>query len=144
MDCQKMNTYREEKPIESSASGNPVTPKTKSRKKGKSGKWLQRVLSGDFLVKEGLVQHIPFISFLVALFLLNIGLTYYFENTEREKMKLQNEMNELKSQYNTTMSQLETRKQQSNVAGEIEQMGLKELRTPPQIIDVEKDFFETE
>jgi hypothetical protein len=46
------------------------------------------------------------------------------------------------SQYNTTMSDLEKSKQQSNVAQAIEQMGLQELRTPPQVIDVEQGFFE--
>ncbi len=103
---------------------------------------MQRVLNGDFLVKEGLVQHMPFIAFLVLLFILNIGLIYYFENNQREKYKLQTQLNELRSQYNTTLSELETRKQQSNVAQSIEEMGLKELRTPPQIIDVEKGFFD--
>ena len=86
----------------------------------------------------------PFIAFLVALFLINIGMVYYFENTAREKVKLQNELNEMRSQYNTTLSELEKSKQQSNVAQAIQEMGLKELRTPPQIIDVEEGFFEKE
>jgi hypothetical protein len=89
-----------------------------------------------------MVKHMPFIAFLVLLFLMNIGLVYYFENTAREKVKLQNELNEMRSQYNTTMSHLEKSKQQSNVAQAIQDMGLKELRTPPQIIDVEPGFFE--
>ncbi len=112
------------------------------RKKLAAGKMLQRILSGDFLAKDGMVKHMPYIAFLVVLFLLNIGLVYYFENTAREKVKLQNELNEMRSQYNTTMSQLEKNKQQSNVAQAIQEMGLKELRTPPQIIDVEPGFFE--
>jgi hypothetical protein len=37
---------------------------------------------------------------------------------------------------------LEKSKQQSNVAQAIEQMGLKELRTPPQVIDVENGFLD--
>jgi hypothetical protein len=40
------------------------------------------------------------------------------------------------------MSDLEKNKQQSNVAHAIEQIGLKELRTPPQVIDVEHGFFD--
>jgi Tfp pilus assembly protein PilO len=102
------------------------------------------VLSGEFLVREGMIKHMPFIAFLVVLFLLNIGLVYFFENTAREKVRLQNELNELRSQYNTTLSQLEKSKQQSNVAQSIQEMGLKELRTPPEIIDVEEGFFEVE
>jgi Bacteriodetes cell division protein (FtsL-like) len=120
----------------------PEQPMPSKKKKKNAGRYMQRVLNGDFLVKEGLVQHMPFIAFLVLLFILNIGLIYYFENNQREKYKLQTQLNELRSQYNTTLSELETRKQQSNVAQSIEEMGLKELRTPPQIIDVEKGFFD--
>jgi Bacteriodetes cell division protein (FtsL-like) len=133
-----MNTYKEP---ESSEKG-PAQPHTK--KKPAAGKFLHRLLSGEFLAREGLIKHMPFIAFLVALFLINIGMVYYFENTAREKVKLQNELNEMRSQYNTTLSELEKSKQQSNVAQAIQEMGLKELRTPPQIIDVEEGFFEKE
>lgn len=125
--------------IENAAEQSP--PSTSSKKAGK-GNVFQKILSGDFLVREGLIKHLSFVLFLVALFIANIALVYYFENTAREKVKLQNELNELRSQYNTTMSDLEKSKQQSNVAQAIEQMGLKELRTPPQVIDVEHGFFE--
>ncbi len=132
MNKYKSNDHTEEE----NASESP------KRKKPAAGKMLQRILSGDFLAKDGMVKHMPYIAFLVVLFLLNIGLVYYFENTAREKVKLQNELNEMRSQYNTTMSQLEKNKQQSNVAQAIQEIGLKELRTPPQIIDVEPGFFE--
>jgi hypothetical protein len=112
--------------------------------KAKKKNWLTRMLSGDFLANEGLVKHIPFIAFVVLLFILNIGLMYSFEHTKREEIRLQHELNELRSSYNTTLSDLELTRQQSNVAQEIEAMGLKELRNPPQIIDVEKGFFEEE
>jgi hypothetical protein len=131
-----MNTYRNE--TESAQDGSAVRPK----KKVTAGKYIQRILSGEFLVRESMIRHMPFIAFLVLLFLLNIGLVYYFENTAREKVRLQNELNELRSQYNTTLSKLEKSKQQSNVAQAIQDMGLYELRTPPEIIDVEEGFFE--
>ena len=118
-----------------------ATPQNPKKKAGR-GNILQKILSGDFLVRDGLIKHLSFVLFLVALFIANIGLVYYFENTAREKVKLQNELNELRSQYNTTMSDLEKNKQQSNVAHAIEQIGLKELRTPPQVIDVEHGFFD--
>lgn len=112
------------------------------KKKSASGNILQKILSGDFLVRDGLIKHLSFVLFLVGLFIANIALVYYFENTAREKVKLQNELNELRSQYNTTVSDLEKSKQQSNVAQAIQQMGLEELRTPPQVIDVEHGFFD--
>jgi len=139
-----MNPLSEEKnPLTTdSAAGAVNSQPPKPKKKSGGGNIFQRVLSGEFLVRDGLVKHLSFLIFLVALFIANIALVYYFENTAREKVKLQNELNELRSQYNTTMSDLERSKQQSNVAQAIEQMGLKELRTPPQVIDVENGFFD--
>lgn len=139
-----MNQLSEEKnPLTTESAAQAVNSQTtKPKKKSGGGNILQRILSGEFLVREGLVKHLSFVIFLVALFIANIALVYYFENTAREKVKLQNELNELRSQYNTTMSDLEKSKQQSNVAQAIEQMGLKELRTPPQVIDVENGFLD--
>jgi hypothetical protein len=133
-----MNTYKEEPEMDQR------DPAPKPKRKGQAGKLIQRILSGEFLVRDGMIKHMPFIAFLVVLFLLNIGLVYYFENTAREKVRLQNELNELRSQYNTTLSKLEKSKQQSNVAQAIQDMGLYELRTPPEIIDVEEGFFDQE
>jgi hypothetical protein len=139
-----MKQLSEEKnPLTTESAADVVNGQTpKPKKKSAGGNIFQRVLSGEFLVRDGLVKHLSFVIFLVALFIANIALVYYFENTAREKVKLQNELNELRSQYNTTMSDLEKSKQQSNVAQAIEQMGLKELRTPPQVIDVENGFLD--
>ncbi|MBL0314905.1 MAG: hypothetical protein IPP69_03675 [Flavobacteriales bacterium] len=123
-------------------SGKPDISAKATKKKVGAGKFIQRILSGEFLARDGMVKHMPFIAFLVALFLINIGLVYYFENTQRKKARLQKELNELRSQYNTTLSDLEKSKQQSNVAQAISEMGLHELRKPPEIIDVEEEFFE--
>jgi hypothetical protein len=119
-----------------------ATVPPKKKVKGRLAKSVHRVLNGEFLTRDGLINHLPFIGFCVVLFLAHISLMYFFENTQRELVKKQHELNELRSQYNTTMSILETKKQQSQVAASIEAMGLKELRTPPHIIDVEKDYFE--
>mgnify|MGYP003853786405 CR=1 FL=1 len=51
---------------------------------------LSHVVVGEVLVRDGLVKHLSFVIFLVALFIANIALVYYFENTAREKVKLQN------------------------------------------------------
>jgi len=105
---------------------------------------LQKVLNGEFLAREGLINHLPFISFLAVLFLLHIALMYYFEQTQVDISRKQKELNEIRSAYNTTMSELERSRQQSSVAESIEQIGLRELRTPPQVIDVEKGFLTRE
>ncbi|MFN0033264.1 MAG: FtsL-like putative cell division protein [Flavobacteriales bacterium] len=128
-----MNTIKKE-------STEGKVPHASKKRKRSAGRYMQRLLNGEYLVKEGLVQHMPFIGYLVLLFILNIGMVYYFENTQREKHMLQSKLNELRSQYNTTLSELETNKQQSHVARDIEAMGLKELTAPPEVIDVDKNF----
>lgn len=135
-----MNTYREEEVPATPPSGN-----VNAKKKGGSiSRSVSRLLNGEFLTKDGLINHLPFIGFLVGLFLLHIALMYFFENTQREIVRKQSELNELRSEFNTAMSELETKKQQSNVATEIQALGLEELRTPPEVIDVEKGHFENE
>ncbi len=128
-----MNTFREE--------SRPAEDKARKKKKGRI---LQKVLNGEFLAREGLVNHLPFISFLAALFLAHIALMYYFEQTQVEISRKQKELNEIRSSYNTTMSELERSRQQSSVAESIQEIGLRELRTPPQVIDVEKGFLRSE
>lgn len=131
-----MNTLREDEVLDTSPQ-----PRTTKKKSGKISRSVSRLLNGEFLTKEGLINHLPFIGFLVGLFLLHISLMYYFENTQRDLVKKQGELNELRSQFNSSMSELETKKQQSNVALEIQALGLEELRIPPSIIDVEKGYF---
>ena len=69
-----------------------ATPQSPKKKTGRAN-ILQKILSGDFLVRDGLIKHLSFVLFLVGLFIANIGLVYYFENTAREKIKLQNQTN---------------------------------------------------
>ncbi|MFN8700075.1 MAG: FtsL-like putative cell division protein [Flavobacteriales bacterium] len=128
-----MNTLRKEE-----------SPPARPLSKKKKGRMLQKVLNGEFLAREGLINHLPFISFLAVLFLLHIALMYYFEQTQVDISRKQKELNETRSAYNTTMSDLERSRQQSSVAESIEQIGLRELRTPPQVIDVEKGFLTSE
>ncbi|MFN6379571.1 MAG: FtsL-like putative cell division protein [Flavobacteriales bacterium] len=139
-----MNTFRvSETPQEPivTPQESPVTP---PRKSGKVARSVRTVLSGEFLTREGLINHLPFIGFLTVLFVLHIALMYYFDNTHRQIGKEQARLKELQSEYNTTLSTLEMKKQQSHVAKDIESLGLKELHTPPQFIDVEPGFFEEE
>lgn len=142
---KEMNTFKEStEPVEevvvSPIENTTSTPKVS----GKMARSVRTVLSGEFLTKESLINHLPFIGFLALLFFLHISLMYYFENTYRSIGNTERAIKELRSEYNTTMSILETKKQQSSVALDIEALGLKELRTPPHFIDVEPGFFEEE
>lgn len=141
-----MNTYKEPTPPieEVEVPVEETSTKAPSPAKGRMARSVRTVLGGEFLTKEGLINHLPFIGFLAILFFLHITLMYYFENTYRSIQQTEKQIKELRSEYNTTMSILETKKQQSSVARDIEALGLKELRTPPNFIDVEPGFFEEE
>lgn len=65
---------------------------------------------------------------------------YFYESTEREIVKAHKELNEINADYKSTASALEMRSQQSQVAVDISNLGLEEVRTPSNIIDVEKGF----
>lgn len=126
-------------PTEEPAAQAPVQP---PRKSGKVAKSVRTVLSGEFLTRESLINHLPFITFLAILFFIHIALMYFFESTHRQISDTKERIEELRSEYNTTLSNLETKKQQSAVARDIEALGLQELRTPPQFIDVEPGYFQ--
>ena len=68
-----------------SENGATQTQQSPPVKKAGRGNILRKILSGDFLIGDGLIKHLSFVLFLVFLFIANIGLVYYFENTAREK-----------------------------------------------------------
>lgn len=138
MNSFKKTESKEEKGSEEKTA-QPVNPKKK-----KFAKSVHKLLNGEFLAKEGLTNHIPFIAFLTGLFLLHIALMYFFENTQREIVRTQRALNELNSDYKSTESELEMRMRQSQVAVQMEALGLKELRTPPNQIYVKPGFFSEE
>lgn len=114
----------------------------KPRRKSRFAKSITNLLSGEFLTREEVTRHMSFVLFLTFMFILIISWGYWFENTERRIDKTRNELEELRSEYNTTKSMLETKKQQSQVAKDIESMGLKESTAPPEVIDVDQSYFE--
>ena len=100
------------------------------------------MLNGEFLTREGVIKFMPFILFVTALFITYIGIGYFFENTLREHVRTSQELDELRSEFNTIQSQLEKKKQQSTVIRDINNLGLEEPDTQPNIITVEPGYFE--
>lgn len=60
-----MNNYREPEQTPSEPESTPARPAAKSKKFARR---IQKVLNGEFLTNEGLINHSPFIGFLVGLF----------------------------------------------------------------------------
>ena len=120
-----------------------VQPENQQPKKGrKLSRAITRVLSGDFLTREEVVDHIPFLLYVCLFFILTIALRYNFDNTEREKVKLREQLLELNAEYKTLKTELETRKQHSHVSERIDELGLEEAKTAPVIIETTREDLE--
>jgi hypothetical protein len=100
------------------------------------------LLNGEFLTRKGVIAHLPFILFLSGLFVVYISLGYTFEHNEREKVRVRRQLEEKQAEYKTLKSELESKRRQSNVAREIQELELLELTSPPEIIEVNSAYFE--
>lgn len=94
------------------------------------------LLSGKWMSRDYIFKNLTYILFLVMLLLMYIAYGYEAERTVRRLYKVDAELKELKSEYTTTFSKLEVVKQQSKVAENIKELGLKESLVPPKKIVV--------
>ncbi|MDZ4824464.1 MAG: FtsL-like putative cell division protein [Flavobacteriales bacterium] len=133
------NTLADPFQAENNAEENSAVPQ---KRKAGIGRYINRAFNGEFLAREGLTNHLPFIAFLVGLFLLHITLIYYFENTEREIVRTLRQTEELRTRYISISSELHVKGLESKVAPGVEAMGLNALVDPPNIIAVEEGFFD--
>ena len=94
-------------------------------------KSLLSFLNGTFLTRDKVLQHMPFVLFLVLLAVGYISYGYHAESTVKRMYELERQVKELKAQDLTLKSDLEQIKQQSNVAEVIKEMGLQDNRIQP-------------
>ncbi|NND95425.1 MAG: hypothetical protein HKN45_11215 [Flavobacteriales bacterium] len=113
-----MNKYRKEK-------------KKKEVKESRVRRGLLGLLNGTFLAKDRVLDHMPFMLFIVGVSILYISYGYHAESTVKRMYQLETELKDIKSQDLTLKSDLEQVKQQSNVAYAIKAMGLKESVVQP-------------
>ena len=69
-------------------------------------------------------------------FLMHWKVIAPFDNTERKKKKANERLREVSAEYKTLKTQLEARRQQSQVSAETDALGLEESSTPPFINEV--------
>lgn len=100
------------------------------------------VLNGSFLARENVLRNMPFILFTAGLMLCYIAYGYWTERTVRALDRTSTELKEMRSEYITVRSQLEQAEQQSQVAQDIQGLGLEESRVPPHRITVDEDLIE--
>ena len=99
------------------------------------------VLNGNFLTKDDVLFHLPYLLFLCLLALIYIANGYMAEDTVRKLNKVGREVKEFRSEYITTKSELMYKSKQSELAEFIDRkgLGLKESFEPPKKIVVESE-----
>lgn len=107
--------------------------------KNTTGRIIRDIISGKFLTDEGFSTHIPYLLFICGLFIANITLGYKFERIETEKKHAKRELEEVSAEYNTLISDLESRLQQSRVESATKSMGLQQPMSPPTLLKSNAD-----
>ena len=109
------------------------------RSKNSIGPVVRDILSGEFLTKEGVTRHIPYLIFVSVLFIAYIAMGYQFERLEREKLKTKRQLEELSAEYKTLKAEFETQLQQSTVEQNIAELGLRQTVEPPFLLEYQPE-----
>jgi hypothetical protein len=88
--------------------------------------------------KEQVTKWLPFIMFMSFLAFIYITNSYYAEKNIRKIDKISQELKELRSEYITTKSELMFKSNQSEIAHQLENYGVKESTVPPKKIMIKK------
>jgi Bacteriodetes cell division protein (FtsL-like) len=82
-----------------------------------------------------IVKNMPFFLFITVLAVIYIYNGHYADKTARDINKVNNELKELQYEYKTLKSEVMFRSKQSELAKAVEPFGLKELVTPPVVLN---------
>ena len=88
----------------------------------------------EMFAYDKISTNLPFLFFLALIAMLYIANSHYAEKNIRELNKISQEIKELRWEYMTEKSDLMCQSKQSEVSKKVEELGLKELVTPPQKI----------
>ena len=101
------------------------------------GPIIRDVISGEFLTRQGVTRHIPYLIFVSTLFIVYIAMGYQFERLEREKLKTKRQLEELSAEYKTLKAEFEIQLQQSTVEQNIAEIGLRQTTEPPFLLELQ-------
>ena len=109
--------------------------------KKKSKRAFSKLINGDFLSRDEMINNIPFISFLGLLLVVLIGWGYYTETVGKREVKLERELGELNSEYFSLGVEYNKLSRQTQVAERLKDTDLKGGETPPKKIKIKKYNF---
>ena len=101
-------------------------------------KRIRSVLDGSIITQDKVLQHWPYVIFLVCLSILLIANNYVSEKIIRETNRINRELKELQTEHLSTLSEYMRKSQQSEVAKRMNEIGIKESIVPPKRIKVKK------
>ena len=126
---------------EKQAEGSPPSPSERAgvRKNKGFGRFMQvfDIVGGNNL--RNILLSLPFVLFLVGLGFLHIANNHQAESYARRISKTEKEVRDLRWQYMETTNKLMKKSRLSEVSKLVEEQGLKELRQPPLIIQIQKE-----
>ena len=84
------------------------------------------------IFNEGLpVQYVPKVLFFAFMMMLYIANAHYADKLVRKTSRLNSEVNDLRADFTTLKADLMFKSKQSEVAKQVENIGLKESTVPP-------------
>jgi len=100
---------------------------------------MENLTGSSGLFKEGLpVKYVPYV-FYVSVFLMGyIWNAHTSDKLVRKIAKMKVQVNDLRADYTTLKAELMFKSKQSEVAKEVQSIGLEESMVPPQKIDLEE------
>jgi len=102
---------------------------------------LKGLVSGDLFSKGFVTKNLSFLLFAAMLMVLYIGYGYYVNNTIRKIAKEERVEGNLYSELQSLMELYDQESLRSKVAKEIEGENLYEVKDPPRVVEVEKEFY---
>ena len=111
-------------------------PKPKKRSSRPARRLIKMVNVFGVLDRNQIVHAMPFILFVTMLIIGYIANSYYAERVIREIDKTKTELKEKRAEYISTKSMLMNNSRQSQVAGALESVNIKETTEPPKMIIV--------
>ncbi len=119
------------------------TPKEKSSKKSSPifrglGEGIDAIRTGSIFTHKRVIQALPLILFITALFIIYIWNSYMADKKIREISKIKKELKEYRSEHITTRAEVMFSTKQSEIARRLDSTGIKESVVPPQKIFIKE------
>lgn len=97
-----------------------------------------QVLNGEFLQKEKVLKHLPFLFFLAFLAAIYIANKYYGENKVRQINQLSNQLKESHSEFIASKVLLTEKCKQTQVEQNLTALSVKVSVVPPKVIKIDQ------